>query len=764
MSIAETESGALEGNGARLKGQSLILGVFALTLFASALLLFSVQPLFTKMVLPRLGGSPSVWSVAMVFFQGVLLAGYGYAHMLTRYTKPRTALLIHACVLLVAFVALPINISSGWGRPPETGQASWLIGLFLASVGLPFFAVSANGPLLQAWFSRTGHPHADDPYFLYGASNVGSFAALISYPVFFEPVFSLGTQAFMWSAGFAVLALLIIASGMIAARSGVVKAAVTATSGLIDSVPGFNRRLTWIALAFVPSGLLVAVTQHISTDIAAAPFLWVIPLALYLLTFVITFQRNPVLKHSWMTFLLPLLAGPLVVSLFFDLSGLLSAIVMIVLHFSAFFVAAMVCHGELVRRRPSATYLTEFYLWMSFGGVLGGIFTSLIAPVIFSTVVEYPILIVATFLCRSEFYQKFAGSWQRNSLFLLLVTGLLLVPGMLGFSFEPQTEIYYRIGLTVFAALIMLSREAPVRHFGLVVMVLIVGSFYESSLGQIEFHRSFFGVNKVAVSRDGQYRLLFHGTTLHGAERIRNADGTEYTGKPIPTTYYYHDGPLALTVRALRATHGGTIKVAAVGLGSGSLACSAKAGEKWKFFEIDPVVVKLAKDPSKFRFLSDCGNDIPVVIGDARLTIADEPDKSYDLIILDAFSSDAIPVHLLTREAIGLYMQKLTDKGAIVFHISNRYMRLADVISSIAATHDMVTYNLIKKPKDTIATMDMHSNVAIIARNREDLGVIARTWQPVPVNNDVKPWSDDYSNILSAIYRHYTIADETVSR
>jgi len=756
---AKTEQGRFQ-----LSRQTLTLLIFTVTLFTSAMLLFSVQPLFTKMVLPRLGGSPAVWSIAMVFFQGVLLAGYAYAHALTKFTRPKVALIIHAIVLLVAFLALPISISAQWGAPPETGQAFWLLGLFLASVGLPFFAVAANGPLLQAWFARTNHPHASDPYFLYGASNVGSFAALISYPVFFEPVFRLGTQAWLWSAGFALLGFLIIISGLVTVRSGMDKASVVSDNKLNDSAPTFKQRAIWIGLAFVPSALLVAVTQHISTDIAAAPFMWVIPLALFLLTFVITFQRKPILKHSWMSVALMMLVGPLIASLYIDVEGLYAIIGLTLLQFIMFFVAAMVCHGELVSQRPSATYLTEFYLWMSFGGVLGGIFTGLIAPEIFSTVLEYPLLIAVVFLCRSELYKNLDQTMRRDLLSIALVTAVALLPAIWGFSFGPETGTIYYIGIAMFVTYLLLNRDKPVRHLAVVISMLVVVGVYDSDLGSAEYKRSFFGVQKVAESSDGQYRLLFSGTTLHGAERILNKDGSKFTGKPIPTSYYYAGSPLVQSIEAVREARGGAINIAAIGLGSGSLACYSKPGENWKFFEIDPVVVGIARDPSKFRFLSECAPDMPIVIGDARLTLANEAPKAYDLILLDAFSSDAIPVHLLTKEAIALYLDKLSDNGVLVFHISNRHMRLAEVLSSIANASGLVTYSLLKMPDKakTGNQFDEASMVAVLARKDADLGRISRdgVWRKVPVDAAIKPWTDDYANILSAIYRKYTSTPE----
>ncbi len=768
MSSVETEIGAFGSldQQTRSSGRSAMLLVFTTTLFVSALLLFSVQPLFTKMVLPRLGGSPSVWSVAMVFFQGMLLAGYGYAHALARFTRLKTALIIHTLVLLTAFATLPITVSVGWGQPPQSGQAFWLIGLFAVSVGLPFFAVAANGPLLQAWFAKTDHPHASDPYFLYGASNVGSFAALISYPILFEPVFTLGTQAWLWSAGFAILTLLIVVSGFFTSRRVSQIPAISSPNSAVAKLP-LALRAKWVGLAFVPSALLVAVTQHVSTDIAAAPFMWVMPLALFLLTFVITFQRNPVLKHSWMSVLLPLLAAPLVVSFFASTNGFVSVAGFAALHFTFFFVAAMVCHGELVSSRPAASHLTAFYLWMSFGGVLGGIFTGLVAPAIFSTVLEYPLLVVAVFLCRSPIYREQRATVQRDLLLVIAGTLILLFPGWRGFTFHPDTEFVFFSALVMASVLIILSRARPARHFALVASVLLLGGFYKSDLGSIEYDRSFFGVSKIAQSADGQFRLLFHGTTLHGAERIRNEDGSPYTGEPVPTTYYYKGGPLSQAISALHDTHLGRLKVAAIGLGTGSLACAAGPKDQWKFFEIDPAVVKIARDSTKFRFLARCGARMPIVIGDARLTMASEEDSAHDLIIVDAFSSDAIPLHLITKEAVEMYLDKLSDRGAIAFHISNRHMRLAEVVASIAAENGLVTFSLLKKPlhKPGVVSLDETSMVAIVARRSEHLGHIAGNsqWRKVPVEKAIRPWSDDYSNIISAIYRHYSRSYEAIN-
>src|SRR5262249_37412037 len=374
------------------------LAVYTAAIFLSAALLFAVQPLFAKMVLPRLGGSPSVWSVAMVFFQAVLLGGYAYAHVLTRTLPGRVAVIVHLLLLIVATFALPLAIAAGWGRPPDQGETVWLLGLFAVSIGLPFFALSANGPLLQAWFARTGHPSARDPYFLYAASNVGSFLALISYPFVVEPLPRLGDHPRMWSLGFYVLIALIAGCGLILMRSRNALLPLGDAEAADAAPPTWRDVAIWVALAAVPAALLIAVTAHISTDVAASPLLWVIPLALYLATFVIVFQTRPLIPHRWVVLVEPVFIILLVVVLVFG--GIDYIFLTVGGNILAFFVIALTCHGELARRRPAARYLTSFYMWMSTGGMIGGIAAGLVAPHVFSWVAEYPILIVLAVLCR----------------------------------------------------------------------------------------------------------------------------------------------------------------------------------------------------------------------------------------------------------------------------------------------------------------------------------------------------------------------------
>jgi hypothetical protein len=735
----------------------LCLATFAATLFLSALLLFAVQPMFAKMVLPKLGGSPGVWSVAMVFFQSALLAGYAYAHLLTKKLSPRHGALIHISVMVAVLVsALPISIAGGFGRPPSEGQALWLLGLFAASIGAPFFAVAANAPLLQAWFARSGHPHRDDPYFLYGASNVGSLLALVSYPFLVEPLTTLAEQARLWTWGFALLigAVALSAAFVVRRREPIGVAASVVASG--EQI-GWSRRAAWAAFAFVPSALLVAVTAHISTDVAAAPLFWVVPLALFLVTFIITFQRKPILSHALMVRLQPIMIGLPAIS---SLDGLgFSWPIAIALHLAGFFSIAMVCHGELVRRRPAAAQLTEFYLWMSLGGVLGGLFAGLLAPAVFSTVIEYPLLIVAGLLCRPGLWDAPDRKRQLRAAALILgITVLLVVPG-LGFGWMPpeETAFAYKWGLAGLAGVIMLQGGKPARLVALVVLAMAISGTYSVSIRPLETVRSFFGVHKIVETPDRQFHLLMHGTTAHGAVRVRSPDGKPVEGPPKPTTYYHAEGAIAQPILAARQARGGKLaSVAIVGVGTGSLACFKQAGETWSFYDIDPDVVAIAGHPAKFRFISTCAPDAAFVIGDARLTVADARDRGFDVIVVDAFTSDAIPVHLLTREAIALYAQKLADNGLIVMHVSNRNMELASVVAAAGAAEGLVAWTRDRFGGDR-PNLEFDPHVVVLARRVENLGSLPTTadWKPLRRDSATSAWTDDHADIIGAIWRRF---------
>ena len=734
----------------------LVLLVYTAAIFVSALLLFSVQPLFTKMVLPRLGGSPAVWSVAMVFFQSLLLAGYAYAHYLMRLDNRLTAVTVHLALLLIALFTLPLSIATSWGDPPTSGYALWLLGLFAVSIGLPFFALAANNPLLQAWFVRSGHPDGGDPYFLYAASNIGSFLALLSYPVLLEPMFTLRTQNLIWTGGYGVLVVLIAACGLLLLRAPA-SAAVDTLAADVDALPpSWTLRARWILLAAVPSGLLIAVTAHISTDVAAAPLLWVLPLSLYLLTWVLVFQSRPLLPHKWMLLIQPVAIAGVIVLL--AIGGEQNLLLTLGGHQLCFFFIAMACHGELARTRPPAKYLTGFYVALSFGGMLGGLFAGLIAPYAFSWVAEYPILLVLAALCRPPADERWLR-WSRWYWALLLVAALALIAPALRtgsvFDWLEEERVYVASGVAVVGLLIALAINASRwKIAGFAALALVLIRLYPADEGRVETVRSFFGVHKIVVTSNGRYHVLMHGTTIHGAEKFRNADGTPVVGRPEPITYYHKDGGIGQAITAVRERKGAPLRVAVIGLGAGTLTCAAEPGETWKFFEIDKSMVDTARDPRFFTYIRSCEPDLDPVIGDARLTFAREPDGIYDLIIVDAYSSDAIPIHLATEEAMKIYKDKLAPHGAVLMHVSNRHLELSSVVVGIADANDLKSW-VYSEDSGRDGEYIFATSVVVSARQEADVGKLASSdvWEETEADEKQRVWTDDYSNVLGAVYR-----------
>jgi hypothetical protein len=723
--------------------------LYAATLFVSALLLFSIQPMFARMVLPKLGGAPAVWSVAMVFFQTVLLGGYAYAHLLNRLLPPRWAAALHLALLGLTATMLPISIAAGWGAPPSEGTAFWLFGLFAVSIGLPFFALSASAPLLQSWFAGSGHKQAGNPYVLYAASNLGSFAALFAYPVIIEPFLTLGTQTAAWSIGFALLVILLTLAGLLAARAEPAAVQAEVRDDVAISAAG---RMRWIALSAVPSGLVIAVTAYLTTDIAAAPFLWVVPLAIYLLTFVAVFRERPWIAHATVVRFAPFAVAPLAVSLIGGEKVFWLAT--IALNLTAFALLTLMCHGELYARRPSPRRLTEFYLCTSFGGVIGGAFAGLLAPLIFNGNYEYPILIALALLCTPGIFSGGIRSALREALPWLAAAAVLTLIWFLTRMQPPATlELPFQVLLALLAALMLFQRQRPMRFFGLVILSFAVTGLWRPGIAPVETARSFFGVHKVAEIDDGRARLLYHGTTVHGAQWLRDADGTPVAGLPAPQTYYYFGGPFDQAISAARAAHGGFDRVAIVGLGTGALACHRRGAERWTFFEIDPEVIRIARDPRRFEFLSRCAPEAAVVTGDARLTLEASSDR-YDLIVLDAFSSDTVPVHLLTREAVAGYLSKLAPHGVIVLHISNRHLDLAPVVANVVQSLGLAAYlREDDSSGDLMTTLRANARLVVLARAPADTGSIARDWTPLQPDRSSALWTDDYSNILGIMLR-----------
>lgn len=709
----------------------LLLPSYAATLFFSAGLLFLVQPMVTKMVLPRLGGSPAVWNTSMCFFQATLLCGYLYAHLLATRVERRAQALIHGAVLLAAAAFLPLDLTRA--TPPADGiPVLWLIGHLAITVGPPFFAVSATAPLLQRWFSRTDHPAAADPYFLYAASNAGSLIALLAYPLLVEPNLPLPAQSRAWALGLAL-----VAAGIGVCWYGYRCHPAVDPVAQEERAPAllWSQRLRWVAFAFVPSALLLAVTAHITTDLASAPLFWVIPLALYLLTFIFAFASKPPLPHALMLRLQPLLLIPLVV-----VSAMLHSIWLLVLHLAFFFVTAMVCHGELARQRPPAANLTEFYLYVSLGGVLGGTFNALIAPVIFPDIWEYPLLLALACLARPAPAADGSGArWADFYLPAGLLVGFTVL--MYGGKFPGWALV---LALAAGAVLLLRFSERRVRFALGVAACLIVEQFVAAG-STLATARSFFGVNRVRLVEDGTLRIFQHGTTVHGVESTAPGEET------IPLGYYNQSGPFGRFFTALAGRD--VRQVGIIGLGTGGLACYAKPGQTWTFHEIDPVVERIARDPRYFQFLERCGNSPRVVLGDARLTLHDVPDGHYDVLVIDAFSSDAIPLHLLTREALALYRSKLVPNGVLLFHISNRYLDLAPVIAALAEDAGMPARHLIDVVPPPASDARLSAEVVALGQPGVSLDFLPASagWQPMTASPGVALWTDARSDIISRI-------------
>ncbi len=732
--------------------------LFGATIFVGASLLFLVQPMFARMALPLLGGAPAVWNTAMVFYQAVLLIGYGYAHVTTRWLGVHRQAGLHLLILLVPLLALPIALPAGWTPPGHTSPIPWLLGLLAAAVGLPFFAVSATSPVLQAWFAATGHPAARDPYVLYAASNVGSMLALLAYPLVVERLLPLPAQSRLWAWGYG--ALLLLAAGCALAlwrsraRAGDPVAAppaarepAGATAPSAVAPLGAGRCARWVVLAAVPSSLMLSVTTYLSTDIAAIPLLWIVPLALYLLTFALVFGRRRIVPHRLWVEVLPVALLPLVLVLVARANEPL--VLVIGTHLAVFFVAAMVCHGELAQDRPDPRHLTAFYLWMAGGGVVGGAFTALVAPRVFRDIFEYPLVLVLLPLLPARAPAAWSGT-RRQVLDVVLPLALGgvtvgLIRGLERVGAGPGA-IGPAVGVVTLICLTFARR--PVRFALGLAVLLVAGSVYRGEEGPVLYaERSFFGVSRVTRPPSGAYHMLLHGTTLHGMQALAPGRRRELL------TYYYRSGPLGQVFPAIYAV-GPRPAVAVVGLGAGSIACYGQAGQRWTFYEIDPTVLRIANDPRFFTLLRDCGPKPLVILGDARLTIARAPDAAYDLIVLDAYSSDAPPLHLITLDAFQLYLTKLAPGGVLILNISNRHLVLEPVVGAIARAAGLVARTRNDSHIDPQERLvgKVESQWVVLARRGKDLGALLDDphWRALDAPPDLAPWTDNFSSLLTA--------------
>jgi hypothetical protein len=743
--------------------------IFALTVFISAALIFTVEPLIGKILLPLAGGTPAVWTTCLLFFQAALLAGYAYAHGLTDRLNPKAQVIIHVIVIAIPLVALPFDVDKTWFVGTSMPVASLLI-MLAKTVGLSFFALTTTAPLIQRWFANT--EPTGDPYPLYAASNAGSLLGLAAYPFLIEPGIDLTGQRKYWAIGYGVFVLLVAACGAIMLRTAPNRIAAkekTTSAG--------DPWLRWLLLSFAPSSLLMSVTTAVTTDITPVPLLWVVPLALYLLTFIIAFAGRQYIPHKFVVLLAPIAS----LALFFVILNKSDRPWTLVLsiHLVVFFIISLACHGELSRLKPPADRLTKFFLIVSAGGVLGGILNAVIAPIIFRKIglAEYPlVLCLAVGLMpdrpRSAALKGILEPTGIKALTYPLIVGAVTVIGVLvarvnGLS-DPVVGMVL-LGLPLIFIYLLVDRP---KRFGLATALVWVASlFHVGSAGPtLDFERNFFGIVKVTSDRGSiviaksdpmtgrpfaehagdEVHSLIHGSTLHG-KQIWN----ENKGVNEPLTYYGRPGPIGDVFKFLDTKD--AKPVAVCGLGAGSLASYVKPKQPWTFYEIDPAIIRIANDSKMFTFLSDNfpnKDQLTIALGDARLEMAKAAKGAFGLIVLDAFSSDSIPIHLLTREALGMYEEKLAPGGIIAIHISNRYLDLKPVLGLGANDLKMVTRvrDDIMPSEEEKATGRMSSSWVIIARTDADLGPMATGsgWKRLPaIHPKFRMWTDDYSNILS---------------
>jgi spermidine synthase len=732
--------------------------LFSLTLFVSAALLFVVQPMIAKLLLPLLGGSSSVWTTCMVFFQVMLLAGYLYAHLITRHASPWGQLTVQLGLLLAALATLPFQISDTSVQQLAAGSRpeSWLLLQLLLVVGLPFLVVSTTGPLLQRWFSQIGHTSSGDPYFLYAASNLGSLLALGSYPLWLESAFELNTQARLWQWVFGGLIVLVAVCGWGFARTREGHAQTTSANAAaapageypapeVVRTLSWSRRGFWVLLAFTPSSLLLGVTTYLTTDIASIPLLWVIPLSLYLLTFVFAFARRQWLPPSLIHRLLPILGVMLVFTIVCRATEPTWFLLLINLLF--FFTAALACHGRLAADRPAPAQLTEFYLWLSIGGALGGIFNALVAPLVFREVLEYPLAI----LLACALYQVPAGRWKPAPKLMRSWWSVIALAALAILLAVSAKEIGLTPGLLtnvlIFGVPVVLCFgfvRQPLRFVTALASVLLAAHLYvELNKRTVFVDRSFFGVSRVTVSANGLFRQLDHGSTAHGRQFINPDRACE------PLAYYHQAGPLGTIFTEFNRTNVAP-NVGLIGLGAGATLAYAQREQTWDIYEIDPLVIQIAQSPELFSYLTACCAVAPRIIeGDGRLQLARAPAAHYGLLILDAFSSDAIPMHLLTAEAVELYFSKIADGGWLAMHLSNRYLDLEQVMAGLANVKGYVGLSWIDDQADRLEGKEQ-SQWLVLVRRETDLRGLTRDPNRIPLESRPagEPWTDARSSLL----------------
>lgn len=720
--------------------------LFLATIVTGSFLLFLTQPMIGRMALPRLGGAPAVWNSAMLVYQALLLGGYAYAHGIAR-LPPRRQAGLHLALFGAAALWLPIGLSSAL-PPANFAPALWVPWFLIASIGPLFFIISAQAPLMQRWYAL--ETSRGDPYPLYAASNLGSFAGLISYPLIVEPLLSLEQQSRLWTAGFILLLALVIGCALTVPRH-----AATADVGERSPSPSRRRVLHWIALAAVPSGLMLSTTTHLTTDIVAMPLLWALPLGLYLLSFSVAFaaRRGPADLVSAVAPFVILGAGA-----FAFASGTQRPIFAATLGLGLLFVVAVTLHAQMYRLRPEVDRLTGFYLAMSLGGVVGGVFCALAAPILLDWAYEHPLLIVAAavLIPAQSYIPAIDRLWsdplwgERLTLGFPVLALLLSLAGIDGFGL-PDAVAYGASGIIALLALLSLGRRW-VFAACLAALMLSYGGWDTLRLTVSDVRtRSYFGVYTVGSVEDGHATMLTHGTTLHGIQsRIPGAE-------LAPTTYYVPGSGVAHVLSAAPELFGADADIGIVGLGTGTLACYAEPGQRWRFFEIDPAVVRIATESGYFTYVENCAPQADIVLGDARLTLEGLEPGTLDILAVDAFSSDSVPIHLLTREAFQVYARALQPRGILLVHISNRYLDLEPVLAAAALRGGWEAALLDYRPEDDAKDYATASVWVAMAKDPEVLGRMMVSsgsngrWRDLESQRGFAGWSDDYASILPLI-------------
>ena len=722
------------------------LAVHTVAIFLSAALLFSVQPLFARMVLPLLGGAPAVWNSCLFFFQGVLLAGYLYVHVTSVFLTARRQLILHVAVVFLPLLCLPIVLR----QPLEDGDPVLRLLLILGvSLGGPVFAVCTTTPLLQKWFVASGHPLADDPYFLYSASNLGSMVALLSYPILLEPNLSLGQQSHLWAYGYAAVAALTLACGVILWRQGPQPLPAAPSTESESSADATKRsRWLWVILSFVPASWLLAVTTKITGELVPVPMLWVVPLAIYLLTFILAFSRRWPELHVWMVRVFPV---AILLLLFFRCDSIVQEMVK---HLVVFFVGAMVFHGELARRRPDTSRLTEFYVWMAVGGLLGGALNSLVGPLLFPSYWEYPLTLLLACLLFCRFQSEYQA--RKHDWWVFLPEGLAVAVVVL-FAVVRGSLVE---GLTAAVPLMVLGFLAKRRALlfalgvGVVLLATEFGNVFQDQKSVLHGERTFFGVHRVLRDTRTGFHELHHGRTMHGMQCVEGPRRQE------PLAYFHRAGPLGRVFHEFSGENAKS-RIAVVGLGTGTIISYREPGQHFTFYEIDPAIQRIAESPDLFTYLSDSEpGAYDIVLGDGRVMLTRAADRSFGMIILDAFSSDVIPVHLLTREAISLYYRKLADDGFLVFHISNPHVNLGTVLGNLAADANSRCWICRDQfvPPSQSETGREPTLYAVMARDKSHLKGLLRSrsdpglpWIEITPKEPGPAWTDDFSDVFGIL-------------